>query len=253
MYFKEFPNTLYDFDITTKDGSGTQAVLEAVISGGGVVAVNVLDGGTGYANANIGFSAPPNQDNGGVTAVGRPIIDNGSIVSVVVTNTGTGYTSPPSVSVSTPYKLTTKTKAYLMTDVTRNIRFRRDVLANVTVFDEYDIKDGETPEILAEKIYGNAEYHWIIMLANDRYDYRSDFPLQYVDLQRYIDDKYGNQADAVHHYVNAKGYRVDSDASGAVSVSNRQYEEELNESKRRIKIISPNLINTIIKNYKDLL
>ena len=33
-----------------------------------------------------------------------------------------------------------------------------------------DPVDGETPEIVAEKVYGNAEYHWIIMLANDIYD-----------------------------------------------------------------------------------
>ena len=253
MYFKDFSKTLYDFDITTKDGSGTQAVLEAVLSGGGVVAVNVLNGGSGYSSANIGFSAPDNQDAGGVTAVARAIINEGSIVSVVITNQGTGYTDPPAVSVSYPYKLTTKTKAYMMTDLTRNIRFRRDVLSNVTVYDEYDIIDGETPEIIAEKIYGNSEYHWIIMLANDRYDYRNDFPLQTKDLEQYITDKYGSDADATHHYENEQGYVVDSDAPGAVSVSNRMYEENINESKRRIKIISPELVNTILKNFKELL
>ncbi len=253
MYFKEFPKTLYDFDITTKAGEGTQAVLEAIISGGGVTAVNIIDGGSGYTSANIGFSAPDNQDNGGVTATARPIIENGSVITVVITNQGTGYTSAPDVSISTPYKLNTKTKALVMTDITKNIRFRRDILANVAVYDEYDIVDGETPEIIAERIYGDAQYHWVIMLANDRYDYRADFPLQTRDLEQYISDKYGNQVDAIRHYENSKGIVVDSDYPGAVSISNRQYEEKVNESKRRIKIISPSLINTIIKNYKDLL
>lgn len=78
----------------------------------------------------------------------------------------------------------------LITDVTRNIRFRRDVLANVTVFDEYDIVDGETPEIIAEKLYGNPEYHWIIMLANERFDYRSDFPVDQNVLNEVIVSKY---------------------------------------------------------------
>jgi hypothetical protein len=89
------------------------------------------------------------------------------------------------------------------------------------------------------------------MLANDRYDYRNDFPLTYVDLQRYIEDKYGAAADDIHHYLDSRGYFVDSDFPGAVSVSNRQYEEDLNESKRRIKIISRDLINTILKNFRD--
>jgi hypothetical protein len=34
---------------------------------------------------------------------------------------------------------------------------------------------------------------------------------------------------------------------------NYMYENIENEKKRRIKIISPNIINTILKNYKDLL
>lgn len=250
MYFKEFTKTLYDFDITTKEGEGRQAVLEAVLSGGGVSAVNIIDGGTGYKAANIGFTEPQTS---GVTATAYAVIVDGAISSIVMKNNGTGYTAPPSVSVSLPYKLSTDTHAYLMTDITRNIRFRRDILANVTVYDEYDIVDGETPEIIAEKFYGNAQYHWIVMLANERYDYRADFPLQTVDLEIYITDKYGDQADAVHHYESASGHIVDSDFPGAVSVSNRQYEELLNEQKRRIKIISPAIINTVLKNYKDLL
>ena len=250
MYFKEFTKTLYDFDITTKEGEGRQAVLEAVLAGGGVSAVNIIDGGTGYKAANIGFTEPQTS---GVTATAYAVIVDGAISSIVMKNNGTGYTAPPSVSVSLPYKLSTDTHAYLMTDITRNIRFRRDILANVTVYDEYDIVDGETPEIIAEKFYGNAQYHWIVMLANERYDYRADFPLQTVDLEIYITDKYGDQADAVHHYESASGHIVDSDFPGAVSVSNRQYEESLNEQKRRIKIISPAIINTVLKNYKDLL
>lgn len=144
-------------------------------------------------------------------------------------------------------------RAFVVTDITRNIRFRRDVLANITVYDEYDVIDGETPEIVAEKIYGDAQYHWVIMLANERFDYRSDWLLDYPRLSSYITDKYGNQADAVHHHEDAKGNIVHSSASGAVSVSNRQYEEDLNEKKRRIKIVSPEILNTILTNYNDLL
>lgn len=151
------------------------------------------------------------------------------------------------------YNIAGKDKAIVVKDITKNVRFRKDLFANITVYDEYDIIDGETPEIIAEKIYGNAEYHWIIMLLNERYDYRNDFPLQYMDLQQYIVDKYGSDADSIRHYEDSRGYVVDSDFPGAVSVTNRQYEETLNESKRRIKLISPQLINTILKNFKDQL
>lgn len=169
-------------------------------------------------------------------------------------NAGGGYIQPPTVVITPPYgNIKKQTKAYALTDISRNIRFRKEVLSNITMYDSYDIMDGETPEIIAEKIYGNAEYHWIIMLANDMYDYRKDFPLTQLQLEKYVSDKYGEDADDVHHYVNEQGFIVNSNTSGAVSVSNRQYEESVNESKRRIKIISKNIIGTILNNFKDQL
>ena len=145
------------------------------------------------------------------------------------------------------------TKVSVVQDITRNIRFRRDVLANVSLYDEYDIVDGETPEIIAEKIYGNPEYHWVIMLANERHDYITDFPLPEYVLEKYIVDKYGGTRYSIHHYENVKGFVVNSDATGATSVSNDAYERDLNEAKRRIKIISPDLLSVILKKYEDLM
>jgi hypothetical protein len=147
----------------------------------------------------------------------------------------------------------TTSKTSVVTDITRNIRFRKELLSSITYYDEYDIVDGETPEIIAEMIYGNAEYHWIIMLANDRYDYLTDFPLPEQQLVRHIETVYGATANNVKHYVNADGFIVNSNAPGAVPVSFAQYERNVNESKRRIKIIAPQLIDTILKNFKDSL
>jgi len=151
------------------------------------------------------------------------------------------------------FKYGTTTKTSVVTDITRNVRFRKEVLENVTLFDEYDIVDGETPEIVAEKIYGDPEYHWIIMLTNQKHDYISDFPLSEQALENHIVATYGAQRYATRHYVNAAGFVVNSTVTGAVSVSNDDYERELNESKRRIKVISPQVISTILTQYKELL
>jgi hypothetical protein len=138
-------------------------------------------------------------------------------------------------------------------DITRNVRFRQQVLESITLYDEYDIVDGETPEVIAEKVYGNANYHWIVMLANQRYDYRTDFPLSQISLDKYIEEKYGAEADGIHHWEDAEGIIQASTVSGAVSVSNRQYEERVNEEKRRIKLPSKNVIAKILKEYKELI
>jgi hypothetical protein len=145
------------------------------------------------------------------------------------------------------------TKTVVTTDITRNIRFRKELLENIALYDEYDIVDGETPEIIAEKIYGNPEYHWIIMLANQKHDYISDFPLAESALEKHIVDTYGAQRYATRYYVNADGFVVNSNATGAVSVSNDDYERSLNEAKRRIKIISPSIITTVLTQFKELI
>lgn len=249
MYFKDFPTILYDFDINTQKVAGTQATAYANLSADGVGSVTILNPGSGYTTASITFSEPENT---GVTATAYAVIQSGMITKIIMKNAGGGYLKAPTVVITPPYgNLRAETKAFAMTDISRNIRFRKEVLANVTSYDEYDIVDGETPEIIAEKIYGNPEYHWIVMLANDIYDYRADFPLTQLQLERYVSDKYGDAADDIHHYENADGFIVNSTADGAVSVSNRQYEEVVNESKRRIKIISKDLISLVLKNFKD--
>jgi hypothetical protein len=91
------------------------------------------------------------------------------------------------------------------------------------------------------------------MLANERHDYISDFPLPEYALEKYIVDKYGDQRYAIHHYVDANGFVVNSDTSGATSVSNDDYERNLNESKRRIKLISADLVSVILKQYEELM
>lgn len=251
MYFKDFPTILYDFDINVKSNAGVQATAFSNLSSDGVGSVTILNGGSGYTTASVTFSEPENT---GVTATAYAVINNGIITNIIMRNAGGGYIKAPTVVITPPYgNLRGQTKAFALTDISRNIRFRKELLANVTSYDSYDIVDGETPEIIAEKIYGNSEYHWIIMLANDIYDYRADLPLTQLQLDKYVADKYLEHADDVHHYVNANGFIVSSDQPGAVSVSNRMYEDNVNESKRRIKIISKDLIANILKNFKDQL
>lgn len=138
----------------------------------------------------------------------------------------------------------------ILKDVTINVRFVKEFLANITLYDLYDIVDGETPEIISEKFYGTPMYHWIIMVANERYDYINDFPLPYDQLFSYIKDKYGeDHMYDIHHYQDGNGYVVNSDEPLAKSITNFQYEELQNESKRTIKIINKSIIENVVKDF----
>ena len=149
-----------------------------------------------------------------------------------------------------------KEEVKVMTDITRNVRIRKELLSNITLFDTYTIQDGESPEIIAEKVYGRSDLHWAILLANDRYDYLNDYPLRQSSMDKVILDKYGeDHINDIHHYeadINGKTFVVDSDFVGSRAVSNYDYEITVNEDKRSIKIISPSIINKVAQELSDL-
>lgn len=99
----------------------------------------------------------------------------------------------------------------IIRDISTNIRFKKELLSSITLFDEYDIMDGETPDIISEKIYGSPHYHWVIMLLNERFDYINDFPMTTRQFQQHLKDVYGTGNELkTHHYVDSNGYILTS-------------------------------------------
>ena len=82
----------------------------------------------------------------------------------------------------------------------RNLLFRtsviREALTNSSSYIRYIIRDGDTPEILASRIYGDPQAHWIILYANDMIDAQYDWPMTSTVFPKYIVDKYRSMAEA---------------------------------------------------------
>ena len=55
----------------------------------------------------------------------------------------------------------------IVTNLLRRVAIRSKVKANTLFFDTYDVKEGETPEMVAHKLYGDPELHWVILLVNN--------------------------------------------------------------------------------------
>lgn len=147
-----------------------------------------------------------------------------------------------------------KEKVIVVRDITVNVRVLKKVLENISLYDTYDIVSGETPEIVSAKLYGSSQYHWALMIANQRFDYIADWPLTYDRLEQYCIDKYGvDNVQMIHHYENAEGFVVDSSYPMATPISNLTYEDRINESKRSIKIISKQLLEQIVNEFTKLI
>lgn len=93
-------------------------------------------------------------------------------------------------------------------DTVRNVLFRVGIIkevmeTNIDAYYLYTIRDSDRPETLAERIYGDAEAHWIILYANNIYDPYYDWPMDERTFQKYIVKKYGSVEWAktnYHHY-----------------------------------------------------
>jgi hypothetical protein len=150
-------------------------------------------------------------------------------------------------------------KRYLVSDIITNVRIKQELIANIIYYDEYDIRDNESPEMLSEIFYGTPDLHWLIMLTNERYDYLNDFPMDQYTLEQYINQKYGEaNIYNIHHYETVDGYVVNSDyinpagINDATPMTNYDYEVNVNESKRRIKVIPPEYVGELLNRFREI-
>jgi hypothetical protein len=91
----------------------------------------------------------------------------------------------------------------IVTDLMTRPALIQDILNNSSLYYEYDIQEGDTPEMIASKYYGDPELHWIILITNQITDPFYDWPMTYQQFSTFIADKYGSQANAsitIHHY-----------------------------------------------------
>lgn len=77
-----------------------------------------------------------------------------------------------------------------VTNIISRFAFEESLKENSSTFYPYEIKDGDTPEIIAKKFYDHQERHWIVLLFNDIIDPQFDWPLEGRTLNEYIDKKY---------------------------------------------------------------
>lgn len=151
-------------------------------------------------------------------------------------------------------KANSNTQYDVVTDATIRVSFSKEIKENYVIYEEYDIKEGETPEIVAFKYYENAQYHWIILMINDIIDPRFEWPLNNQQLNDYVAAKYDNP-EGTHHYVmpNNRDIIVDADYPSAFPVSNYQYEDALNEEKRTIRILKPEFVSAVVAEFTSVI
>ena len=149
-----------------------------------------------------------------------------------------------------------------VTNLLKRVAVRSKVKDNTALYDTYDVKEGESPEIIAHKLYDDPELHWVILLLNDITDRYHQWPKNTNQFLAYINDKYSN-VDATHHYEISQvsgdtTIKIDigtdnTGHSGASVVTNFEYEEDLQNKKRKIKLLDPAYLEAFIAEYEKLM
>ena len=188
----------------------------------------------------------------------------------------------------------------LMTNILTRAKLIEELQNNPMLFYTYNIQDGDTPEIVAEKYYDDPYKYWIVLYSNQIMDPIWNWPLNYEQFLDYINSKYATEADDAgktpYEYTNTTVYAyqkiittIDSYSeistekiipldlseynsftetnntytlpSGLTcsvrntkrSVSLYDYEYDLNESRRGIKVMDKNYVNQMEEQLKTVM
>ena len=165
----------------------------------------------------------------------------------------------------------------LVKNIWRRGEILREFKAQVSLFVEDNVQDGERPEDVATRLYRNPFYNWTIFVINDITDYYAQWPRSVIQLQDFINQKYSNPQATKHHVTTEvkdaannvivpAGKVVPSNfqvayyngsttvtANPVVSITNAMYETEINSRKQAIQVVKPDLIEDFVATYGEIL
>ena len=167
----------------------------------------------------------------------------------------------------------------------RRVKVREDLFANFMQFDKYKIVGDERPDNVAQKVYDNDDLDWVILLSNNIVDLNNEWPLTQFQLNEFLNEKYSPQElVSIHHYETLElrdnknqlilpaGIVVDENfnleylSGGQVKSTNSlvdgrpvkavtfyDYENDLNDKKRNINVLKPELLGIFIRDFERIM
>ena len=175
------------------------------------------------------------------------------------------------------YDLKKNGKPMELTNITLRFKINELLRDKSAIIYNYDVVDGERPDIIAYKYYEDAKLDWVILLTNNLIDPQFEWPLDDRSFERYIRKKYGSleAAKQTHHLyekilreqqvyfdgtiIPEKTVVVDKETYDLTSPTSRRaidkytYELELNAARSRIKILDKRYLQALLGTYSDII
>jgi hypothetical protein len=144
----------------------------------------------------------------------------------------------------------------LMTNLLARAKLIDELKDNTMLFYSYIIKDEDTPEIIADKYYGDPYKYWIVLYSNNLMDPLWDWPMDYNQLMVYLNSKYAAAAEEADltpfEYMQLTVYSyekliqtTDKSTDAVTTIYQKITEDEYNSLMLTTNTYSPDGINEV--------
>lgn len=164
-----------------------------------------------------------------------------------------------------------------VTNILKRFKIHDDVRDLTEIFYPYQLQDGDRPDVVAEKYYGNANYAWLVLFSNNIVDPVKEWPLYGTDFRNYLVTKYGSIESAnttvkKRYKVLSAAFRkidgtvipkrrleIDETTYNTLSEADRElqtayeYEVEVNDDKRKIHLLDSSYLSVITDQVENIL
>lgn len=157
----------------------------------------------------------------------------------------------------------------------RRYRINEEVFSYAVFFKQYTLKDGDTPDNIADKAYGNPFFDWVVLLTNNMVNAQYDWPLTNAQLSATLEAEFTDPYGEIHHYETyniaqySEGLHVDEtfyngthklNINGSYEIKNgneicrpvtvAEYYTTENEKKRQIYLLKPAYFKQFVDDFR---
>lgn len=145
----------------------------------------------------------------------------------------------------------------VLVDLMARVSVIPELLKDPVLYYSYDIQEGDTPEIIAHKYYGDSYRYWIVLFANQILDPQWSWPLDGNSFKRYLEDKYpSTNTSAVVKYYQKIISQYDADSqtttTNTVNITQTVYNSLPTTSTKTVNLPTGQVAVTVVKNLLTL-
>ena len=157
----------------------------------------------------------------------------------------------------------------------RRYKINEEVFSYAVYFNQYTLKDSDRPDTIADAVYGNPFYDWVVLLTNNMVNAQYDWPMSNHELNKVLESEFDDPFGTISHYETyaighyPEGKHVDEtfyngihklNIDGSVVIKNgneicrpvtvAEYYTSENEKKREIYLLKPAYFRQFVDDFR---